>query len=265
MLKHLAILVVILVTSCTEELDIDVNATDPQIIVEANLDNQRPISIKLSESVNFDDDNTFPKVKNAVITLSDNVGKSEVLTEVSPGYYTGATIVGISENTYFLSIIVNGKELNSNCSIPIQVPFDSLIVNKTTGNTGGGPGSVGGTSYEIIVKYTDPANRSNYYRFVEYINDEYINAYIFDDRLSNGLENSSSLRSNNRRYKSGDVVKIEMQCISKEVHEYYKSFGNLFGGPANSSTPANPYTNVLGTKLGYFSSHTLQSKEYIIP
>jgi len=36
------------------------------------------------------------------------------------------------------------------------------------------------------------------------------------------------------------------------------------GGPANSSTPANPYTNIEGTELGYFSAHTYEMKQSVI-
>ena len=249
--------------SCTKEIDIDVNSSDPQIVVEANLDNENPINIKLTESVNFDDDNIYPAVEGATVVLTDNFGNSETLTEISQGNYIGSSIIGNINSTYTLSILANGKELSSVCTIPNQIPFDSLIVNAASGGPGGGPG--GGSSHEVIVEYFDPGNESNYYRFVEYKNDIYVNSFIFDDRLSNGTINKNTLQSFNRTYNSGDVLKVEMQCISKDVYEYYRSFGNLFGGPANASTPANPNTNVQGTKLGYFSAHTIQTKIYIIP
>jgi hypothetical protein len=36
------------------------------------------------------------------------------------------------------------------------------------------------------------------------------------------------------------------------------------GGPGGSSTPANPYTNIEGAVLGYFSAHTYEMKEIIV-
>jgi uncharacterized protein YbgA (DUF1722 family) len=59
----------------------------------------------------------------------------------------------------------------------------------------------------------------------------------------------------------GDVLKIEMQCIDEFVYEYFNSFGNTLGG---SATPANPYTNIIGSELGYFSAHTSEMKEKVI-
>jgi hypothetical protein len=38
-------------------------------------------------------------------------------------------------------------------------------------------------------------------------------------------------------------------------------FGNTQGG---SATPANPYTNIIGSELGYFSAHTSEMKEKVI-
>jgi hypothetical protein len=59
----------------------------------------------------------------------------------------------------------------------------------------------------------------------------------------------------------GDVLKIEMQCIDEFVYEYFNSFGNTLGG---SATPANPYTNIIGSELGYFNAHTSEMKEKVI-
>lgn len=55
-----------------------------------------------------------------------------------------------------------------------------------------------------------------------------------------------------------------MQCVDENVYNYFNSFGNLMGGPGSSSTPANPYTNIEGGVLGYFSAHTFELKEVII-
>ena len=67
----------------------------------------------------------------------------------------------------------------------------------------------------------------------------------------------------NRYLSKGDTVTVEMQCIDKTVYEYFNSFGNLGMGPS-SSTPANPYTNLNGAVLGYFSAHTSERKSVII-
>jgi hypothetical protein len=252
---------VFLLIGCTVELDIDLNESDPQIVVEANLSNLNYCQVSLTESVNFDDDNSFPKVENAVVTVSDDNGLSEVLIEVSPGHYSGIELMANSSSEYSLEISVNDKLIIGSCLTPSIVAFDSLVVNETIGG-GGRPGGISGTGYEVIVHYSDPPSEFNYYRFVEYKNDVFQSWYIFDDHLSDGMLNKNVLQSFNRNLNDGDVLTIEMQCVSQEVFEYYKSFGNLMGGPASSSTPANPYSNLDGTKLGYFSAHTSELRHY---
>jgi len=249
--------------SCTEMIDIDLNSSDPQIVVEANLKASENATVKLTKSVNFDEDNIFPSVQNAIVTISDNSGNSETLTEISPGFYQSLTLTGSIGNTYTLNIDASGKFMNSVSIIPQQVSFDSLIVNEITNSGGGGPGGEG-SSHEVIVEYKDPANVKNYYNFVEFVNGEITGNYAFDDRLNDGLEVERILPGNNRKLNAGDILQIEMQCIDEAVYEYYNSFGNLFGGPSNSATPANPNTNMEGTELGYFSAHTTEIKKTII-
>ncbi|MEN8122318.1 MAG: DUF4249 domain-containing protein [Bacteroidota bacterium] len=252
-----------LTISCTEEIDIDLNSSDPQIVVEGNLPNNgQPALIKLSKSVNFDENNDFPKVEGATVELSDNLGNSETLDEISPGLYSSNTLTGIAGNTYYLTVNKEDKTLKSHSTIPNQVPFERLIVEKSNG--AGGPGGMGSTTnYDVFVVYNDPGSETNYYRFVEIINGEIKSSYIFDDRLNNGGKTKNPLISFNRNLNSGDTLQVIMQCVDENVYDYFNSFGNLTGGPGGSSTPANPYTNIEGGVLGYFNAHTYEMKQVI--
>jgi len=253
-----------LTISCTEKIDLDLNSSDPQIVVEGSVaTNNETTVIKLTNSVNFDESNIFPAVQGANVVLSDNLGNSELLNEISPGVYATNTLTGIVGNTYYLSIAKDYKTLTSSSRIPKQVAFDTLRVEKSNGT--GGPGGMGSTTnYDVFVSYLDPGEETNYYRFVEMVNGEIKSSYIFDDRLSNGNYTTSPLIRFNRKLSNGDTLQVIMQCVDENVYNYFNSFGNLMGGPASSSTPANPYTNIEGGVLGYFSAHTFELKEVII-
>jgi hypothetical protein len=259
------ILGLLLLSSCTEKIDIDLNSSDPQIVIQGSISNSGlPSIISLTASVNYDESNDFPKVEGAMVSLNDNLGNSVVLPETSPGIYSTLTITGTIGNTYFLTVEADGKTLTSNSTVPNQVPFDSLIVEVNT-STGGGFGPNGeSSSHYVKVQYQDPAEETNYYRFVEYVNGEFKKSYVYDDRLSNGLFVTQDLIRSDRNLSPGDTLKIEMQCVDFFVYDYFFSFGNLFGGPTNSSTPSNPNTNISGSELGYFSAHTFEVKEDVI-
>lgn len=259
--------IVFLLSACTETIQLDLNSSNPQIVVEGSVPVDGKTKISLTKSVNFDDNNSYPAVNNAIVVLTDNIGNSETLTESTPGVYVSNQMTGIVGRTYSISVKVDDKTITSSCKIPNPVLLDSLVV-KPFENFGPGGGFGGntnkGTLYRVRIKFNDPASETNYYRFIEYINGKSTgNIYVYDDRLNNGKIMDKSLFNFSRYLLKGDTVKVEMQCIDKTVYEYFNSFGNLGMGPS-SSTPANPYTNLNGAVLGYFSAHTTETKSVII-
>lgn len=257
-------LIVITFFSCTEEIEIDSKFSEPQIVIEGNVStNVGQSIIKITESINITE-SEFPKVRGAVVKLSDDLGNTEILFESSPGYYLSNTLLGEQGRTYYLEVKNNDKIYSSQCKIPNQVKFDSLIVVKSDLSGSGGFMGVS-NNYNISVMYLDPLNEINFYRFVELVNGEIKGSYIFDDRLSDGIAAINKLKRFDRDFKSGDTITVYMQCIDEDVYNYFNSFGKTKGNPLNSPTPSNPYTNIGGAILGYFSAHTVEVKEYIIP
>jgi hypothetical protein len=265
----IAISFIYLLSSCSEVIEIDIIDAAPQIVIEGSVGTNGDSSeIKISKSINLYADNVFPTVSNAIVILSDDLGNRDTLIETSSGTYKSNHIFGQSGLTYNLEVQAENNILTSVSKIPNQVNFDSLIIseNLATGGPGGpGGGTPGEIRYKVFVVFQDPPNEKNYYRFVEYVNGvQRSRLYISDDRLTDGLTNKLELRSS-KKYLSGNVVTFEMQCIDKAIYDYFNSFENLNGGPQSSSTPANPYTNIVGSKLGYFSAHTVQRISYTIP
>lgn len=261
----LAILIIWL-SACTKVIDVDLNSSDPEIVIEGNVTtNGQNTIIKISRTVNFDESNTFPEVQGAIVILSDDLGNTEALSETIPGTYSSSTLLGMEGQTYYLSVESNGKTLTSTSTIPDQVSFDTLIVTEET--NGAGPGQPNGgqtASYRIMVRYNDTQGVVNYYHFITRVNGEIVADYLFDDVLSDGGAIQSNLRVQRNLF-SGDIIQIEMQCIDRDIYEYYESFANTQGGLSSSSTPANPYTNIENAVLGYFSAHTSELKEFIVP
>lgn len=260
------LIICVTLASCTKVIELDLNSSEPQIVIEGSIGTTGDSTlIIITKSVNFDESNNFPWVENAIVTVIDDLGNSETLIEKSPGNYSSSTFIGVIGRTYFLNVNAEGIFFTSQSTIPSQVNFDSLIVEEVTTTGSGGPGGGGGASHRVTVQYTDPNVETNYYRFIEYHNGEpQSNIFIFDDRLTNGNNISAELTSFSRNLNTGDTLTIVMQCIDKTVYDYFNSFGSLFGGPQNASTPANPYTNIEGSKLGVFSAHTIQRKYFVI-
>lgn len=260
--------IITLFTACTEIIDININASNPQFVVEATLGVNKNSLVLISKTDDLNGKNNFKQIEGAIVSISDDNGNKAILNEISPGTYTNAILNGKIGETYNLNVQVEDKTITSSCKIPELVPIDSMtIVNSIY--PGGGPptGNQPAPFYEINVHFTDPVSTTNYYRFLIYINDiAQSGNRVYNDIFNNGKNIKQTLFIFNNSLKSGDKLSIEMQCIDKSVFNYFQSMGNSsMGGGGNASSPANPYTNLKGANLGYFSAHTVQRRDYIIP
>lgn len=81
------VLGVIALYSCQKVIDIELNPSSPRYVVTGNITDQPgPYEVKITSSINFDQDNNFPAVSGAKVCITDqNVGLTDTLTEVAPG------------------------------------------------------------------------------------------------------------------------------------------------------------------------------------
>lgn len=260
------ILAVLLLASCTEIIDISTKAAEPQLVVEASIALNENATVILSKTANLDQPNNFEMVSDAKVRITDNDGKTELLTETNKGIYTSNVLKGENGKAYTLRIESGDKLITSQCKIPDLIPIDSFkVVNSVY--PGGGPprGNQPAPFYEIKLKYSDPVNQQNFYRIVLYYNGKVQDRNnISSDKFTDGKQMESSLVLYNDSAKTGDKIRVELQCIDKEVFNYFASMGSAGGPPGASSSPANPYTNLNGAILGYFSAHTVERKEWVV-
>ncbi len=254
----------ILLISCTEEIDIDINAAHPELVVEAAIGLNEPARVVLTRSISLDESINVPFETNADVQITDNFGKTEKLIEMSPGVYVSTILTGSEGNTYRLNVKSKDEVVTALSTMPLKVKIDTVTVLNSVYPGGGPPqGNQPAPFYEVRVKFTDPVNRTNYYRFLTYINGKVTNRNsILNDRLVNGNAVESFLVIYNPELRSGDKITVEMQSIEKSVFEYFSSTGSMRG--PNTSSPANPYTNLNGAILGYFSAHTVERVDYVL-
>jgi hypothetical protein len=250
--------------SCSEIIDIGINVSDAEMVVEAKMPQDGTAMVTLTRTINFYDSLQVPAVTDATVIMSDDAGNSETLTMTSPGVYESISMTGKIGRKYKLTIHTEDEHITSESLIPSRVPVDSVYAVNSIYPGGGPPVLPGQTAdfFEVFVKYTDPVFEQNFYRIILYINGKPSpRLYIYDDRLTNGNQVENLHVVYDPELKNGDKIVVEMQCIDKNVFDYYKSMGNSSMGPRNATSPANPYTNLQGAILGYFSAHTVERKE----
>lgn len=258
--------IIIVLSSCQKEIQIDLNSVTPVVVIEGSISNQPgPYMVKISRTVNYYETNTFPEVRGAFVQISDDSGTREVLKENSPGVYSTLRLRGVPGRIYTLDVIINGTEYKSISAMPYPVNIDSVsIANEMNEFDSEQP------RYQINVLFRDPAEKDNYYRFVKiYEEKRYGSISVMSDRFRDGKEISHHLDMDiSSQTISGNQLKIEMESIDKGTYDFFRTFHNVVGGDELGflyTSPANPISNISNGALGYFSAYSATYKSVILP
>lgn len=247
--------VVTLLSSCEKVIELNLNSSSPAIVIQGNVyDHTGPYQVTISNTVIFNNSNDSPPVTNAKVTISDNKGNSEILTQITDGTYQTSTLKGIPGNTYFLSVEIAGKIYTASSTMPPSVNIDSIYLEK---------GRFGNN--DVAINFRDPPNIDNYYRVKEFLNDSSIAGNnVGNDKLYKGLMIAYKIdlpsETGNNPLKKGDKIKIQLQCIDKGVYEYFRTFR---GNSGYSASPSNPTSNITNGALGYFSASSVQQDSIV--
>lgn len=265
-----ALLVVVcfaILVSCEKEIDLDLKGVESKYVIEAVLTDQvEGCKVLISKTKDFKEDNSRITVSGANVVMAQGNDRFE-LQEVTPGVYEHPTLKGETGKTYQLEVNIDNQVFTATSTMPALVSMDSLYISEEF---------VIDKTYKLpTIDFLDPASITNNYRFLVYVNGvKKKQLFTINDELSDGQANSIRLylhvgededNPENKRIESGDLLKVEMLNIDYPVYKYFFSLENSATGESQSATPANPVSNIKGGALGYFSVHTLQSKEIRVP
>jgi len=264
--------------SCTKVVNIDLNSVSPNIVVDAELNDQPgPYTVNLTQTVNFSDNNVFPAVTGATVIISDNAGNTETLTDMGSGNYVTSHLQGVSGRTYNLFINSKGKVYTAASTMPAPVALDSVIADTSSKTRGGGFGGGGGggsttthvVSVSVRAVFTDPAGVTNYYRLIEYKNrvPNYNNISIISDQGQDGSVITKNVIRRDTSIHKGDTISVVLESIDANVYEYYRTLAQITKTQTGIQTtvPGNPTTNMTNNALGFFSAYASRSKYTIAP
>jgi hypothetical protein len=264
-IRYILLFVVIALTaSCRKVISLNLHNAAKKLVVEGDITNQAGgCQVLLSQTADFGADNNFPPVSGASVIISDNAGNRTTLSESSPGTYVAPSLVAQTGVTYHLLIVSNGDTISSVSTLPVQVNFDNLYISED---------QLFGTTYKVAnVVYDDPADPGHYYQFVQWVNGVKVKQiYTADNQLTAGRPQDVKLyqdpnTKDKDKIKSGDTVKVEMQCLDEGAHAYWFSAEQSATGDNQNAVPSNPVTNLQGNALGYFSAHTSQIRTVQAP
>ena len=252
-------------TSCEEVIDVDLNSAESKLVIEGAITDQPgPYTVKISKTTDYYIPADYPKISGAVITISDNSGFIEHLTETEPGVYQTDSLVGIPGRTYSLKVVLEGKNYTAQSTMPLPLEIDSLTYEEDAHNFGDDK------LYNVLCNFQDASGYRNFARLKVYQNNDIVNnIFLFNDRLLDGNYIRNRIRY---QFDPNDKVMVELWSIEEATYTYYSTMKNAIAAdaesPFNSSIPANPVSNISGLSsdgvLGYFGAFTVRTDSVII-
>ncbi|MCP5064690.1 MAG: DUF4249 domain-containing protein [Ignavibacteriae bacterium] len=262
-LLALAILALI---GCEEIIELDLNSTNTEIIIEANLTNSLEKNfVKITESTDYFNPNTYQTISNVEVIIKENNGNSYTLEETAPGIYHHNDLIAIAQNQYTIEVNNGAKNYSANSFVPNTMEVDSLaylleerhfVKDKE--------------SLELHVFFQDRADQEDFARIVVYKNGKKIkNFFLYNDRLTNGnYIDYAFFNFRDEEFLAGDIITVELQSIDEATFDYFNTLGKALartsGGPFGSAAPANPITNWNNNAFGYFSAFTISTSSIIL-
>lgn len=250
-------LLILGLSSCEKEIEVDLRSVPPQISIEGIVKENQPARVRVSHTLDFSNNSGYPNLSGAVVTISDNQGNVEVLEQAANGWYTAKEISGVIGRKYNMSVVYDGQEYTATSQMPPLVPLESVTIKKVAAID----------NPFLVLRFLDPVGEENqYYRALLFINGKQnpdLKEYAMStDRVDGGepynwgidvFANDSDIDP----IKNGDEVTIEFQCIDKGAHKFFDSLINPVG------TPTNPISNISNGALGYFSACSVDVKTII--
>lgn len=248
--------------SCQKVIDVDLNSSDPQYIIEGNInDGPSPYSVKLSRSANFSSGNSFPAVNGAVVTVRDETDQlTDTLIEATPGLYQTSRITGRPGHAYSLYIKTGDRTFTARSVMPMPVVLDTIEIQKSV---------FGGDDLYPVPVYRDPTGQGNRYRISASVNSRAIKDYdVRSDEITDGqvarfpFYYDTDDESGNPRITAGDSVTISLLTIDSAVYEFYRTLADTRDQEA--AALSNPLSNIKGGAMGYFSAGAIRRKSVLV-
>jgi hypothetical protein len=276
-------LIVLLFVSCEKNIDFNLNESANAVVVDAQIENGKAPVVVLSNSISYYSELNIQTlsdiyIHNANIFLSNGTVThqlKEYTINLLPGLNTyfysidsaslATAFVGEFNTNYSLSILIDGKEYNSQTTIPaLSVIPDSLYFKVAPNN----PDTNARVLYAII---KDPRGLGNYFRYFTQRNDEpflpgqnsvftdeIIDGTTYNPQIEPGINFNNPPPPGDNFFHRGDSVTLKYCNIDKATYTFwntwefaYRSIGNPFAQP--NRVIGNISNGGLGIFCGYAS------------
>ncbi|MDQ2178385.1 DUF4249 domain-containing protein [Marinifilum sp. D714] len=277
-LKYICLLMfTIIFSSCTEEINVDVDSGETRLSVEAAVTSdltKHHVILKETSDVFFNQD-AIP-VRSAKITVTDG-NTIYNYQETKPGYYESEdAFAGKPGNTYSLSITnvdVNKdgtlEEYLASSTMKPTYLIDSIKMHFDPDYESYDEDVDKGPFWLVSLYMKDDIKTEDYYGFACRINDVMVHDTIteilvqkdtyFNGETSKGVDvGEFNQEKPDEILKDNDIITLETYAISEEYYDFVSQLQeldegqNMFSGP-----PGNITSNISNGAIGFFAVYSI--------
>ena len=119
-------LIIVILSSCEKDIDIDYHQVPSLYVVEASVTNTN-MEARISKTQNMDDNSTQSNINNATVVITGDDGSSYQLKYMSNGryYYSSKGVPGV---TYTITVDVDGEHFTSTSTMQNKPTINSFRV-----------------------------------------------------------------------------------------------------------------------------------------
>lgn len=265
MRNSIYIICLLILSGCQDVIDLKLpeNQTG-KLAIDATLYKDSLAQVKITKSLAYFDQTTFPEVIDALVILKDGTD-IDTLQHIGGGNYIGKKIRGKVGRTYTMEVKSGNESTTATAILPRDGHrIDSIYFNEI-------PFLPANFTDRIVTNMwlQEPLGPGDNYLFRFEKNDTLQtrpeNIDIRDDQFVDGVQLKDI--SVGVLLKKGDRVRVEIHSITRECYDYYFQIinntvrqGGIFNPP-----PAPLKTNWSNGALGYFRVSSVVSIKGIVP
>jgi len=255
-------------SSCEDVIEVNMQTGKQALVVEGWLTNKaEPQFVKLYYT-GATSENSFEMLDGAILTLSDNEGNVEILSETAPGKYQISSLKSVDGRVYTLKIESKVGNYQAVAEVKrLSMPLDSLTFkyeekSAIYSESGFYPSSHG-REYKGV---------GDFCQIRLYKNGKYLNQTgdfnLLDDEFVDGNYIANTELSVQKPFQKNDLAKAEIWSLTKDAYLFWTDIRTqLQNGMIFASPLSNTRTNVVKVNatamdvVGYFGASLVQSLE----
>ena len=265
----LTIVLIFLLASCQDVVDVDLETAPPKLVVEASINWEKGTPgniqrINLSTTTSYFS-TTFPAVSGATVQVKNSSNIVFNFTQTgTTGEYECTNFIPKINESYTLTIIYNQQTYQATETLTAVAPITIINQNNNAG--------INGRQIEVKTLYNDPAVVKNFYLFkFKYPGLARPDYYVSADDFYNGNPFFSIAQEDD--LKQNDIIEITHFGVSQTYFNYLSillDIAGSVGGAPFQSPPGTVKGNVINKTsfndfpLGYFSLSESDKRIYTV-